>query len=223
MRTFTVAVAVAGLVAAAALPVAAGPPGPPTGRPCRFAAVGSGSTWTGEVDGGPVAAPGAAAVTLTCSIHVGNDTHAGAAAVTETSVTGPGVTALEPRPVTFQAEEWDVVVGCTAATVDGTTWYWDGGAWTPDGTAGCTAPLWPPVQPWPAPEPVDEVAGYAWCVVFGTTRERTTCDSSRMLDAVVCAALLAARPGVGGVLDIRPDGDAYVAGEWVWDCPPYGP
>ena len=39
-------------------------------------------------------------------------------------------------------------------------------------------------------------------------------------DGVVCAASLQA-PDVAGVLDVRPDGDVYVAGELMWDCPPY--
>lgn len=25
-----------------------------------------------------------------------------------------------------------------------------------------------------------------------------------------------------GVAETRPDGDFYVLGTWVWDCPPYG-
>lgn len=40
-------------------------------------------------------------------------------------------------------------------------------------------------------------------------------------DGVVCA-LLPAVPAEPGVVDVAPDGDLYVAGQWTWDCPPYG-
>ena len=40
-------------------------------------------------------------------------------------------------------------------------------------------------------------------------------------DEILCPHLAAQAPGHPPVLDIRPDGDVHVAGEWVWDCPPY--
>ena len=42
------------------------------------------------------------------------------------------------------------------------------------------------------------------------------------VDAESCAAFMAAAPGVPGVVDIEPEGDVHVAGEWFWDCAPYG-
>jgi hypothetical protein len=39
-------------------------------------------------------------------------------------------------------------------------------------------------------------------------------------DYVVCP-LFTQLPDVPGVLDVRPDGDLYVADQFVWDCPPY--
>lgn len=39
---------------------------------------------------------------------------------------------------------------------------------------------------------------------------------------VECAAIAAMTPGIPGVVDIDSEGDVSVAGEPVWDCPPYG-
>ena len=47
-------------------------------------------------------------------------------------------------------------------------------------------------------------------------------DVFELADDTICPALVAAAPGVPGVVDIEADGDTYVAGEWFWDCPPYG-
>ena len=42
-----------------------------------------------------------------------------------------------------------------------------------------------------------------------------------LVDSLSCDVLRALSPGVPGVIDIDPTGDTYVAGEFVWDCPPY--
>lgn len=41
------------------------------------------------------------------------------------------------------------------------------------------------------------------------------------LDFLTCAALIAAAPGVPGIVDIDPTGDTLVFGIPFWDCPPY--
>lgn len=41
------------------------------------------------------------------------------------------------------------------------------------------------------------------------------------MDLVVCGELRRAAPGAPPAVEIQPDGDLYVAGEWVWECPPY--
>lgn len=40
-------------------------------------------------------------------------------------------------------------------------------------------------------------------------------------DAALCPAFREVPPGVPGV-EVREDGDLHVAGEWFWDCPPFG-
>lgn len=48
-------------------------------------------------------------------------------------------------------------------------------------------------------------------------------DVFAVTDPVTCAALRSLAPGVPGTLEVDPDtGDTYVAGELLWDCPPYG-
>lgn len=37
-----------------------------------------------------------------------------------------------------------------------------------------------------------------------------------------CLLFSSLTPGVPGVLDVTSEGDVFVAGEWLWDCPPYG-
>ena len=224
------AAAVLAAAATTALPAAASAP---TGSGCTFHAT-NGSVpgqWWGQISGGPVAAPGSD-VSITCEIHVGNDDHLGAAAVSETSATTPGAAALEPRLVGYEAEDWELVTLCTSATVDGTRWYLVGGGWSQ--TAGtCTATLWPPVQPWPIPTEdlppvVRELVGYVICLITPT---RKTCDATHALEPVLTAieehvdpplcALLVQHAGVHGPVEIKPDGDVYVADGFVWDCPPY--
>ncbi|HVF05862.1 MAG TPA: hypothetical protein VNA20_13550 [Frankiaceae bacterium] len=230
--------ATAALVATGALPSVATATPPPVGKQCSFAAVEqqppAAGHWVGHVRGGPVGVPGASAVTLTCEIHVGNRTHSAAAAVTETSVTAPGATALEPRLVQYTADASDVVAVCTRVVADGTTWYGSGGTWSSDAGSSCLAPLWPPFDPGlydELPPAAREGTGYALCLVLALSpvQPRTTCDSTPFLTEVfatvdphACAAFVAARPGVAPVV-IDEGGDVYVSGELWWDCPPYQP
>lgn len=46
-------------------------------------------------------------------------------------------------------------------------------------------------------------------------------DLTAIPDPVLCPILVARSPGIPGVVDIRPDGDVDVAGQPLWDCPPY--
>lgn len=46
-------------------------------------------------------------------------------------------------------------------------------------------------------------------------------DLLAVSDLMVCELLAALAPGVPGVLDIDSTGDIHLAGEFIWDCPPY--
>jgi hypothetical protein len=203
---------------------AAGPP--VSQRPCTVV------TWApgDPVPGGElvafsahVAAPGATTVSVRCSLHADNATHDGSAVAEATGGPAPHAAAIPLAVSTHPYDEWAVEYLCGQATVDGTTWYWSGSAWTTGAGSSC-GPLADTAQclayldcvPWddlpPALDPVLRTIG-CWWWGWENCTDYTTCGY---------LALLA--PGLpGGVVDIRPDGDVYLAGGWIWDCPPYGP
>ncbi len=209
----------------------------PTGPGCRLTSVRTAEgTFTGELDGGPLAAPGST-ISMRCSVHVNNFDHSGSAVVSESSAPGLGVTVLEPRAVSYPYGPDDYYLQvCTEATVGATTWYLDWSGWTTDPGAGCggNAVTWlvqtgrsavpPELQPL-----YDDAVGLL-CLLFGDAcdslgpfLDRLADASATYVDPLLCPLFVAAAPGVPGVVDIRPDGDVYVAGTAVWDCPPYEP
>jgi hypothetical protein len=198
------------LAAAASFPAPAGATGgPPEGERCGFATATDGTdpdapeTFHGVLYGGPLRAAGSA-VTITCSVAVNAPRHADPAVATESSDPGPGVAVLAPRRLSYTAEDWDSVYLCTAATVDGTAWYWDdvAAAWSTDPASWCEDTT--DYRTEPPPE---------WCF------ETLSCVEP-LVDQMVCP-VFAAVPSVPGVLDVEYDGDLHVAGEPFWDCPPY--
>ena len=48
------------------------------------------------------------------------------------------------------------------------------------------------------------------------------CNILPAVDSIVCPIVALLSPGVPGVVDITPEGDVRIAGELLWDCPPYG-
>lgn len=195
---------------------------PPAGEGCRYLAVGDDNlgadTWHGVLHGGPVTGDGT--VQLTCRIVVNAWTHDATAAVTVSSLPTPRVAALEPTRVSFEAGYDDFVAMCTSVRVNGITWYETHGGWSTDPASYCWKHL-----PWElVPEPLRPVVDGVACLVFGDA-----CDVIgpllgevfEVVDPAVCERFVAAAPGVPPV-EIRPDGDVYVNGEWWWDCPPYG-
>ena len=187
----------------------------PVGRPCAYTAVSwdpvTGPTmWLAEVDAGPVVVAGST-VTLRCSIHVANGQHSGAAAASVTSDDGDGVAAIAPQLVSYR-DEYGYAVLCTQVTTATTSWYWTGDAWTTDPTSWCPGPS-DPTEPPDLPPQLDWLEAYLWCMHWGWY-----CP---ILDYVTCSGTAGA-PDVPGIVEFRDDGDIYVAGEWFWDCPPYG-
>ena len=215
-------------------PAEASDPPPPVGRPCAFLVTedvtADGGT-VGQVTGGPLVVPGYD-VSMRCSIKVDEWTHAGPSVASAATSPTPNVTVLAPTPVWYQAgDEYASVYLCTEATAVGTTWYRTDGAWSTDAASGCSRAcqlydeclfqLLSDVYELGEhlPEPVrdvvwDPVFGYVGCWWWGWY-----CP---VLDEVLCASFRYLRPGVPGVVDIREDGDVYVAGSFFWDCPPYG-
>jgi hypothetical protein len=182
--------------------------GPPlTPRPCTVRTVPAGAVPPGHevaVFSAYVAAPGAAAVSVRCSVHAGNETH-----------------------YPYDATAAETV--CGEATVDGTTWYWTGLAWTTDAGSGCGVRISPGdcldyggcvpwnTVPWDdLPPELQPAVGFVACEAFAF--EKGGC-----LDGLVCPYLVGLAPGLPGVVDVRPDGDIYLAGQFFWDCAPYAP
>lgn len=210
----------------------------PTGRPCSFTTVAfDGTTYTGTVDGGPLAAPGST-ISMRCTVRVGAG-HAGEVRAAEATTPGSDVTVLEPRTVSFVIgeDEWDVHF-CTEATVGTTTWYWTSpGTWTTDPVPSCfDHPLWYySVAREQLPPELRPVADGVLCLVLALSpvKFRETCDLVGPVfdlvddvlveygDPVICEVFRRLAPGVPGVVDIDAEGDVALQGVPFWDCAPY--
>lgn len=109
------------------------------------------------------------------------------------SATASGVALVPPTPVRVPWTGAPMYVCTSFASGTGPAVYWSSGAWTDDPAAPCDAYR----------DSLDTSAGVG-----------------QELDVVVCPVLVALRPGVGPVV-ITATGDLYIAGTFVWDCPPY--
>ena len=185
--------------AAASVPSAhAGEPVPgPFGATCTVWGAAVDSSFTHVLAGGPFFDSG----TITCTIQHSGPAHADADAVAR-SATGTGVTYLAPTPVQYTAPHGSATWLCTQ--------------WTP--LVG--DPLYYHVDP-------EGPDGSHW-----STDPASTCSQSRSagadpepnaLDEAACPLFVFALQGtLAQTVTIDEQGDVYVAGELVWDCPPYG-
>jgi hypothetical protein len=173
----------------------------PTGLVCNLDAQEdprdrSGDTFTGVIDGGPIAGNG----TLTCTFQR-ESTH-GTTANDEfvTSGSGDGVVALA-TPFTFQRRYYEVVYLCSQwdPAGGGDTLYYDNvwGEFTTDPNTPC------------APYPSDYSCA---------------CPEEHLVDDLTCPVIETARVVASdpdGLLYVEPGGDVYAGGRLVWDCWPY--
>ncbi|HWL37814.1 MAG TPA: hypothetical protein VNQ77_16630 [Frankiaceae bacterium] len=168
----------------------------------------------GYLHGGPVTQSG----TLTCTIKVDVATHAAPYVHgTSASATGTGVTVLPPTVAAYVLPPLSSAYLCDEFTgTDGVTWYWNGDTsqWTTDANASCSLSV-SASTPDPAFEnPVSVVVD-------------TLLDLVDLVDQagapVVCPVLASLAPGVPPAVDVRSDGDTYVAGARLLDCPPWEP
>lgn len=180
------------LTAAAVLPAPSYAAEGPAGSPCRLYPVPPQDD--ADVYAGVLfGGPYAASGTLTCTVQVGAPAHSGADAEVR-SATGTGAVLVPPSEV---APPWtgEPMYVCTRFTpAAGPAVYWSNNAWTDDPAAPCD----------PYRDSLDTSGGVG-----------------QELDIAVCPALVALRPGIGPVA-ITAQGDVYVTGTLVWDCPPYG-
>lgn len=158
-----------------------------------------------EIDGGPLVAlePGAD-ISMTCTLQAGpgSETHDGPDGAVVSSSATPQVTAIPPTIVPFVADVFrDGVAMCTEVTVGGTTYYYDfrfdgtAAGWSTDPGAGCDVYI---------------------CACVGPSGLNVV----RELDPEVCAELRE-HTTVVPFAKIEPEGDVWVRGGLVWDCPPY--
>lgn len=126
--------------------------GPGEGPSCGFVSVvnrfdPSGERYTGFVYAGPIVIADGTDLRsgrVRCSIKVNTHRHSDPTAVSAVSVTTPGVVALPPDPVEFQAAAGDFAVVCTQVEIDGAGTYYldaDTDEWTTDPAVSCLTPL----------------------------------------------------------------------------------
>lgn len=234
MRGLLVAVALSAL--AAAVPGYAATEPIPVAGGCGFVAVrdpGAPGQYTGLLYGDVTAADlphrdgattGPATVTLTCSLQATRPHHEEPDAVT---VSGSGVNAAVVAPTAFSVPEpgpWEHLSVCGRVDVtdaNGTYTYWSNsqnGMWRTD-TGGTCDP------PGASCTSTDENCSY-WVALekwlTGTSTNELTQWLSGFAEETVCGWFAALAPGVPGVVDVEPEGDVHVAGEWFLDCPPHG-
>ena len=161
------------------------------------------------------ATSGPATVTLTCSVQTSSYSPE---APDDFTASGTGVNAavVAPAPFTVPApDEWHTVYVCSRADVtdaSGTTSYWSNsqnGMWsttpgTCDGAPQCLS--------------TDENCSYVHALLVWLLGPGPLLAEA---DEEGCPLFASLAPGVPGVVDVTPEGDVYVAGEFFWDCPPY--
>ena len=112
------------------------------------------------------------------------------------SASGTGVAATASVFV-FPAAPSDIVTTCEVVVVGG------------DHHTTCEDDSESPLIPEPVGEAIESVVNEVNGVLM-------------LLDPTLCPVLGSLSPGIPGVVDITPEGDMFVAGLIVRDCPPYG-
>jgi hypothetical protein len=216
----------------------AGPPVPgPNGRKCGFNSTTdpdpnqTDPDWqTGEINGGPIIGDG----TLTCTMHVGGTgLHNDSATICASASASDGNVVILAEAFGCHMPENVEVYECTKWTpTGGTAIYWIPG--NDNGTP--TDPTDDPAGYWyGGPTPPAKACGGATSFSTGPIIDAIN-DILVGFDPLICGALLTLKATVSpladdpaGVVYITPatdpagGGDLYIAGEFIWDCPPYAP
>jgi hypothetical protein len=208
--------------AAHAAPVAG-----PNGRKCSFNSASDPdpnnldpNAQTGQINGGPLVGSGV----MTCTFHVGGTgKHSSPFVVTtDTKVDGTnsgGVTTAGPAQFTFSAGPNVQVYLCTSYTEGSTTIYWvpastppspsdPTGHWSDDPNDACGAAI--SINTGPI---VDLING-----VLLSLDPLIICPA---LQAIGGALTTLGQNNPGGPVYITAEGDTYIAGMFIYDCPMY--
>jgi hypothetical protein len=216
VKKIAIAMLAAGALATSFSPAAnAAAPDPITDSGCSFTTAtdpnpeAPANTQSGYLYGGPIAQNG----TLKCTIKSGVATHTGttppgqSASLSGTGTTG--VTVVAPGIVSYVSPpETDVYVCDQFTDSANVTYYWDGdnNVWTTSSAVNCELAIGAGTDD-PIFDPIN--------------------DLIESLDPLLCSTLLAPLNAVfgdpAGPVYVSPEGDLYVAGIFLWDCPPYAP
>lgn len=164
---------------------------------------------TGQLMGGPLTGVDGR---LKCTVQVGHPTHAGLDAAS-TAGSGTDVIVVKPAIVSYVAPAGVPVFLCAEYIPWGSptkywdpTGFWSGSVDTPCGyvtSAGTDDPIFDPVR---------DLASFV---------EATKKPFDPLLCANVLAPLHGAFDDPSRPVYVAPSGDAFVAGERAWNCPPY--
>ena len=156
--------------------------------------------------------------TVTCTYTVAWDSHDAPSALVmaSQSATGRnGATTLEPIFISHRgAPPLTPTYLCTRFSDGATTYYYDAPtrAWTTNPSSACALTISAGTD-----DPVfDPVFG-----LLDTVADTLTEIKVSVGDPVACPVLAALAGAYTGLLLITPQGDVYLNGEAVWDCPPY--
>ena len=221
MKKLAIAMLAAGALATSFAPAAsAAAPDPLTDSGCGFTSVTDPNpeapdfTQTGYLHGGPIAQNG----TITCTIKVGVNTHAGAyvngasASATGTS----GVTVLAPTIVSYVSPSGVPVFACDQFNDGSTTWVLDArtDTWVAAGTPGaeCYLAISGGTDD-PVFDPIFDLLDTIDALLVSLEKD--------VIDPLVCPVLQQLQGDYAGLVTINSQGDVFIAGEPFWDCPPY--
>jgi hypothetical protein len=164
---------------------------------------------TGRLGGGPLTGVDGR---LKCTVQVGYPTHAGVDAAS-TAGSGTDVVVVKPAIVSYVAPAGVSVYLCAEFIPWGSpTKYWDPtGFWSDSDRTPC---------------------GYVTSAgtndpIFDSLRDLASLvdETKKPIDPPVCTGVLAplhpAFPDPSGPVYVAASGDTYVAGERLWNCPPY--
>lgn len=201
MRRLLVAALAAGLGLTLAPAATAFPPNA-VDRGCSAVVAndpGTPGTQTAVLFGGPVRQNG----TLTCSITYIGETHQNTAAVSVTTTGTNGVTVITPTVRSYAAPLGVAPYLCSRFSDGAATYYWDGAfnVWTTNSGVRC--------------ERMNRADTSDVGDVATVKRD--------VVDPVLCPVLAALHPFFypSDPVYAGADGDLYLVGVKVWDCPPY--
>lgn len=204
MRRLAIAALISGL-ALTVVPAATAYPPNAVDRGCSAATFSDpspeapGWTQTGVLTGGPIRQNGL----LTCTMKVTGSTHDAAAnGASVVSFGSGGLTLLPPAIVSMYVPRGAAVYLCSRFHDGTSAYYWDGNTdtWTSNGSVSC--------------ERMDRIAP-----AVSTTIKQS------VIDPLVCPVFATLHPFFypSDPVYANAEGDLYLLGGRIWDCPPYTP